>query len=172
MKSLITLLLVACAAFGSTQEHDLKPVDALKNLSFLKGDWSGKQEFNTQGGPSMSGDATDRIDDAIGGHYLCEMLSTTLPSRKPTDTRHFISFDTKSGTYQAWWFTDTSPAPLEFTGSLEGKKLVLTSKPLANGAILVATYECPTDNKLTYTLEMQSNGQTTRLFTSTYSRKV
>src|SRR5689334_16893678 len=96
MKLLIAFLLFAGALVANAQTHDLKPADALKNLAFMKGDWSGKQEFNTNGGAAMSGDAVNHIDDAIGGRYLCEMLSTTMPGRKPTDTRHFISYDPKS----------------------------------------------------------------------------
>src|ERR1043165_1695933 len=103
MRNLLCLFALCFCAFASAQQHDLKPADALKRLAFMKGDWSGKQDFNTQGGPAMSGNATNRIDDAIGGRYLCEMLSTTMPDRKPTDTRHFISYDPKSGKYTAWW---------------------------------------------------------------------
>src|SRR5579862_9753403 len=108
MKTFLCVLIAITAGLASAQQHDLKAADALKNLAFLKGDWVGKQVFNTQGGPPMSGDATNKIDDAIAGHYVCEMLSTTLAGRKPTDTRHFISYDAKSGMYAAWWFTDTS----------------------------------------------------------------
>ncbi|MES1147281.1 MAG: DUF1579 family protein, partial [bacterium] len=99
-------LLSAIALLSVAQQHDLKPAEALKSLEFMKGDWAGKQEFNTQGGAAMTGDATNHISDAIGGRYLCEMLSTSLPGRKPTDTRHFISFDPKTQKYTAWWFTD------------------------------------------------------------------
>lgn len=174
MKCLISLFIVAVAALASTQGHDLKPADAMQELAFMKGDWSGTQDFNTQGGPAMSGKATNKIDDAIGGRYLCEMLSTTMPGRKPTDTRHFISFDPKAGLYRAWWFTDTSVGPMEFEGKLTGKKLVLETKPMETGAgpgtVLRATYESPSAGKLTYTLEMQRGGEWIRLFTTTYTR--
>jgi hypothetical protein len=98
------------------------------------------------------------------------MLSTTMPGRKPTDTRHFISYDPKSGKYTAWWFTDTSTGPLEFEGDLADGKLVLLSKPLANGAILRATYS-GSDGKLTYLLEMKNGEEWQRLFTTTYTKK-
>ncbi|MFI5386044.1 MAG: DUF1579 family protein [Fimbriimonadales bacterium] len=175
MKTVLFVLIVLSAALASAQQHDLKPADALKNLAFMKGDWAGKQEFNPQLGAAMTGDATNHIDDAIGGRYLCEMLSTKLPGRGPTDTRHFISYNPKSGKYTAWWFTDTSVGPMEFEGDLTGSKLVLQTKPMETGAgpgtVLRATYESPADGKLNYTLEMQRNGEWTRLFTATYSRK-
>lgn len=175
MKALLTTLLTLVAISALAQQHDLKPADALKNLDFMKGDWVGKQDFNTQGGTAMTGDATNHINDAIGGRYLCEMLSTSLPGRKPTDTRHFISFDSKAGKYKAWWFTDTSVGPMEFEGDLTGGKLVLLTKPMVTGAgagtVLRATYEKPADGKLTYMLEMLRDGAWTRLFTTTYSKK-
>ncbi len=175
MKAILCSLVAICGCFVQAQQHDLKPAEALKALAFMKGDWTGKQEFNTQGGPPMSGNATNRIDDAIGGRYLCEMLSTTMPGRKPTDTRHFISYDPKSGKYTAWWFTDTSTGPLTFEGDLVGNKLVLNTKPMDSaagpGTVLRATYESPAADTLTYTLEMQRQGEWTRLFTTTYKRK-
>ncbi|HVT14526.1 MAG TPA: DUF1579 family protein [Fimbriimonadaceae bacterium] len=170
MKFVLSILVFAAALLASPQNHDLKPAEALHRLDFLKGDWSGVQDFNTNGGPAMSGKAADHIDEGIGGHYLCEMLSTTMPGRKPTDTRHFISYDAKAGVYQAWWFTDTSPSPLEFEGTLTGHKLVLQTKPGTSTVTLRATYETPAANTLTYTLEMDQGGSWTRLFTTTYKK--
>ena len=169
MKLFLTLVAVLTALLTNAQQHDLKPADALQNLAFMKGDWAGQQEFNTQGGPALSGDATNHIADAIGGRYLCEMLSTTMPGRKPTDTRHFISYDPKLGKYTAWWFTDTSVGPLEFEGDLTGGKLVLFSRP-GSPTKFRATYASPDPNTLTYMLEMQQDGTWTRLFTTTYKR--
>jgi len=170
MKALFCIFAALAALTAIAQQHDLKSADALKSLAFMKGDWAGKQDFNTQGGPPMSGDAANHIDDAIGGRYLCEMLSTTMPGRGPSDTRHFISFDPKIGKYTAWWFTDTSIGPLEFEGDLSDGKLVLLSKP-GSPTKFRATYATPTADTLTYTLEMQRDGTWTRLFTTTYKRK-
>ncbi len=137
----------------------------------MKGDWTGKQNFDTQGGPSMVGDATDRVELGIAGKYLCEMLSTTLPGRKPTDTRHFISYDKQSGRYTAWWFNDTSTHPTSLTGELTNGKLVLMSDPSSPGPVLRATYETPSRDTLTFLLEMKDGDSWTKLFLTTYSRK-
>ena len=150
--------------------------EALNKLAFMKGEWAGQQEFNTQGGPAMTGEATDRVEVAVGGRYLSEVLATTLPGRKPSDSRHFISFDPASGKFVAWWFNDTSIGPSAFEGELAGTTLVLTTKEAAAGAatrtILRATYETPAEGTLTYKLEMQGkDGAWTRLFTTTYKRK-
>ncbi|HEX8812358.1 MAG TPA: DUF1579 family protein [Terracidiphilus sp.] len=171
MKFPVCLLVMFSSLLAFGQQPVTQPADALNSLSFMKGDWAGKQEFNTPDGPAMTGDATDRIEMGIAGKYLCETLSTTLSGRKPTDTRHFISFDRQSGKYTAWWFNDTSSHPTELTGDLTGKKLVLLSNSSGPGPVLRAMYESPSENKLTFLLEMKSGESWTRLFLTTYSKK-
>ncbi len=168
----IACLLFACtSAIGVAQQPAAPAPNPLDNLGFMQGDWSGKQDFNNQGGPAMVGDATDRIEIGIAGKYLCETLSTTLPGRKPTDTRHFISFDKQSGKYTAWWFNDTSTHPSELTGDLTENKLVLLSGASGPGPVLRATYESPSANTLTFLLEMKQGDNWTKLFLTTYSNR-
>ena len=138
MKVLVCTLLALSGAVAFGQQQTLQPADALSKLSFMQGDWAGKQVFNTNGGAAMVGDASDRIELGVAGKYLCEMLSTTLEGRKPTDTRHFISYDQKTGKYTAWWFNDTSYHPTALTGELAGGKLVLMSDSAAPGPVLRA----------------------------------
>jgi hypothetical protein len=171
MKFLVCFLFSVSGALAFGQHQDVQPADALNKLSFMQGDWAGKQDFNTNGEPAMVGDATDRIAPGIANKYLCETLSTTLPGRKPTDTRHFVSFDAKTGKYKAWWFNDTSYHPTELTGDLAGNKLVLMSDSSAPGPVLRATYESPSADKLTFLLEMKNGENWTRLFLTTYSKK-
>jgi len=164
----LLLLFAVARLFGQQQaQPGASPFDS---LAFMKGDWAGKQNFNNPGGPAMVGDATDRIEVGIGGKYLCETLSTTMPGRKPTDTRHFISFDKQSGTYNAWWFNDTATRPTEFAGDLSENKLVLTSKSSGPGPVLRATYESPSKGTLTFLVEMKQGESWTKLFLTTYSR--
>lgn len=171
MKLIVCCLIVCASALAYSQQASSPSSNPLDNLSFMQGDWTGKQNFDTGGGPAMVGDATDRIDIGIAGKYLCEMLSTTLPGRKPTDTRHFISYDKQSGKYTAWWFNDTSTHPSELTGDLTGNKLVLLSSSPGPGPVLRATYESPSPGTLTFLLEMKQGEAWTKLFRTTYSKK-
>jgi hypothetical protein len=171
MKVFVCALLALVSALAFGQQPSVDPADALAKLSFMQGDWAGKQVFNTNGGAAMVGDASDRVELGIAGKYICEMLSTTLTGRKPTDTRHFISFDKQTGKYTAWWFNDTSYHPTALTGDLTGGKLVLMSDPAAAGPVLRATYESPTPDKLTFLLEMKNGDTWTSLFLTTYSKK-
>jgi hypothetical protein len=168
---LIPCFLIACASALACGQQSPAATNPLDNLSFMKGDWTGKQDFNNQGGPAMVGAATDQVDLCIEGKYFCEMLSTTLPGRKPTDTRHFISYDKQSGKYRAWWFNDTATRPTDLTGELADKKLVLVSDPTASGPVLRATYESPRADTLTFQLEMKTGTTWTKLFVTTYSKK-
>jgi Protein of unknown function (DUF1579) len=170
MKSAAAILLAFSSAIAFAQQPPIPPADALAKLSFMQGNWTGKQNFNTDGGPAMVGAATDRIELGIAGKYLCEMLSTTLPGRKPTDTRHFISFDKLTGKYTAWWFNDTSYHPTQLTGDLAGNKLVLMSDSSAPGPLLRATYENPTPDRLTFQVEMKNGDKWTSLFLTTYTK--
>lgn len=170
MKFSICVLLALSSAFAFAQQPAVQPADALNKLSFMQGNWAGKQDFNNDGGPKMVGDATDRIEQGIAGKYICEMLSTTLPGRKPTDTRHFISYDKATGKYTAWWFNDTSYHPTMLTGDLTGNKLVLMSDASAPGPVLRATYENPTPDKLTFQVEMKNGETWTSLFVTTYTK--
>jgi len=172
MKRIVSLLVI-CAATSFAQQLAPAPpaTSPFDSLAFMQGNWAGKQNFNNpDGGPAMVGEATDHVAIGIGGRYLCETLSTAMPGRKPTDTRHFISFDKQVGTYAAWWFNDTGTHPTEFTGELSDNKLVLTSKPSGPGPLLRATYESPTKNTLTYLLEMKQGDSWTRLFLTTYTK--
>jgi hypothetical protein len=171
MKVVPAFLIMCAGVIACAQQPAAQTPNPLANLSFMQGDWSGAQNFNNTAGPAMVGDATDRIEIGIAGRYLCEMLSTTLPGRKPTDTRHFISYDKQSGKYTAWWFNDTSTHPSELSGDLTGNKLVLLSSPSGPGPVLRATYESPSPNTLTFLLEMKQGDNWTKLFLTTYSKK-
>ncbi|HWD40627.1 MAG TPA: DUF1579 family protein [Fimbriimonas sp.] len=135
----------------------------------MKGRWVGKQEFNTGGAP-MVGEATDNVAEAIGGRYLEEKLSTSLPGRKASDTRHFLTFDEKSGKYRAWWFNDTSVAPTELSGELKDGKLILMTEDNGKSPVLRATYEKVSDSQFKWTLAMKRGADWQELFHTVYMR--
>src|SRR5579862_4140592 len=149
----VASLAVIVASGG--QGHDAKPEDAMQGVSFLVGNWKGKQVFTTPTG-SLVGTATDHAEWAVGKRFIEEHLSTTLLNRAPTDTRHMLAYDAKAGKYVAYWFNDTSSLPMVLTGKLEGSKLVLSSTPSsASGApprpSLRFTYDGSKPNEMSLT---------------------
>jgi hypothetical protein len=167
------LLIGFALALSFAQGHGVQPADGLKVASFLKGNWKGKQDFNTGGGASMVGDATDLIQDAIGGRYLEERLSTTLPGRSPSDTRHFITFDPKVGKFKAWWFNDASVGAMQLEGTCDGSVLVMESSPnpdAPKATVFRATYQKVSDSKLDYKLEIKAGDGWQKLFQTEYTK--
>ncbi|MDR3688353.1 MAG: DUF1579 family protein [Fimbriimonas sp.] len=175
MKPVISFVLLGIASLAVAQGgHDSKAADALKKLSVLEGDWKGKQNFNNPGGPAMVGDITLHAHAVIGGRYFEELLSTSLPGRKPTDSRHYIGFDSAAGKFKAWWFNDTSNIPMQLEGTLDGNKLVLMTSPGPDGTIagptFRATYDFASDHALNYVLELKTGEDWRALFHSNYTK--
>ena len=172
LAALVSSLLGAGSSFALTsyggQGHDLKAPDALKGLSFMIGDWKGKQNFNAPG-QTLVGDATNHVHMAIGGHYLEETLSTVIGQRPPTDTHHYITFDPATAQYKAWWFNDTSVGPMELDGTAAGSKLVLES-PATSARIFRATYDSPSPDQLKFRLELKNGNDWQLLFETDYTK--
>ena len=169
MKTTLSALLIAIDSISFAQGHGKEGPLQLKSLDFLIGNWSGKQNFNNPGAP-MVGDITVKVH-AFGGRYLQEELSTTLPGRKPTETHHFISFDAKTNTFNAWWFNDTSSTPTHLEGTLTGNILVMLSKPTnPNAPVMKATYEKVSDTAINYKLEMKAGDAWQELFHNDYKK--
>ena len=163
-----SLILAAAVAFG--QGHKNGPPEEMKNLGFLVGTWSGKQNFNNPGAP-LVGDITVKVHAFGAGRFLEEELSTKLPGAKPTEVHHFISYDPNTSTYTAWWFNDTSNTPMELSGTLTGNQLVLLSHPKnPNAPVMKATYDKLSDTAMNYKLEMKQGDQWQELFHNTYSK--
>lgn len=159
---------------GVGQGHNAKPEDAMSNLAFMVGSWKGKQTFMTGNGGTMIGSATDHAEWAVGGRFIEEHLSTTLSNRAPTDTRHMIGYDAKTGQYVAYWFNDTSSLPMVLTGKLQGARLILLTSSSAPGATqrntLRFTYDGSKPGQLSLTFEMETAGTWQELFRSVYSK--
>ena len=158
---------------AGAQGHDVQPSPALKDVSFMLGSWSGKQDFNT-GGAAMVLNVKDLVAPAVGGRYIEERLSTTRPDGSASDNRHYLTYLPKEGKYHAWWFNDTSAGPMELEGGMEGGKLVLMSSPTATGGgpqnVFRATYEQTPGNGLAFTLELKDGDSWRKLFRSEYTR--
>jgi hypothetical protein len=172
--SALTLLWLAGAAIAQTpQGHDVQPPSALNAMSFMLGDWSGKQNFVTNG-PPMSLKAVNHAHLAVGNRYIEERLTTYLGDGSPRDVRHFLTYDPNSSKYRAWWFNDSSVGAMVFTGEMQDGKLVMVSDPVMSASgtshIFRATYEKVGDNGFAWSLEFQQDGVWTKQFRAEYTR--
>ena len=173
MKTYFAALFIAVSACTFAQGHDMKPAEAMKQIQFITGEWKGKQDFVTGGAP-MVGDIVVSAKSVVGSRYIEETLSTTLPGRKPTDSRHMVGFDPKINKYKAWWYNDTNNVPMQLEGNLEGDKLVLMTSPGPDGTnkgpVLRATYEKVSETSMKYMVEMKTADGWQALFHNTYSK--
>ena len=160
--------------FAGAGQHETKPEEAMSNLTFLVGDWKGKQTFITANGDNLVGEATDHAEWAVGGRFIEEHLSTTLTNRGPSDARHMLGYDKKTEQYVAYWFNDTSSLPTVLTGKLAGSKLVLQTSSVAPGSTqrttMRFTYDGSTSGELSLTFEMETAGTWQLLFKTVYSK--
>ncbi len=166
-----SILVFAAAASFAQQGHGNQAPEAMKGLSFLVGNWAGKQNFNNPGSPLIA-DITIKAHAFAAGLFIEEELHTTLPGAKPTEVHHFISFDPKTNEYHAWWFNDTSNTPSELTGTLTGNELVLLSHPTNPKApVMRATYDQVSDSAMNCKLEMKMGDSWQELFHNSYQKK-
>jgi hypothetical protein len=149
------------------ESTDQRPM--MKQIAFLKGSWVGNQDFNVPSG-KLTAPATDTVADAVQGRYLEEQLTTSMPNRPMSDTRHFISYDIADQKFKAYWFNDTQVGPMELDGTVAGNVLTLQSPPDAKH-IFRAVYRLNSSGQLTFELSLQAGSEWTKLFTSTYTRK-
>ncbi len=163
------LAAISLLAVSGGQGHGLKPAEAMKTVAFIAGDWKGTQNFKTPTG-EMSGTATDRAEEAVGGRFIYERLSTTLPDSKPTDTRHMLCYDPATSKFVAYWFNDTSALPMQLTGVVDGSKLALYNDPKGGAPQLRFTYENISEHEMALSFEMKQGDNWQLLFRSDYKK--
>ncbi len=170
MKIFTTALLACFVAIGFAQGgHDVnKGAEKLKDISFIVGSWTGKQNFNTPGGGTMAADITSSVTEEIGGRFIQEKTTTTLPNGGKGFAIHMIGYDADSGMYKVWWFNDTSAKPQELQGTFDGTKLVMNTLPDAKTTFR-ATYT-KSDNGWSYQLELKQGDDWRKLFVTNYGK--
>lgn len=163
------LAAISLLAVSGSQGHGLKPAEAMKSVAFIAGDWKGTQNFKTPNG-DMTGQATDHAEAAVGGRFIYEQLSTTLPDSKPTDVRHMLCYDPATSKFVAYWFNDTSALPMQLTGIMDGNKLALLNSPREGAPQLRFTYENISEHEMAITFEMKQGDNWQLLFRSDYKK--
>jgi hypothetical protein len=171
MKILTSAILIICACVALAQGHnENQPSAKLDAVSFIEGNWTGKQNFQMDGGKTMAADITLSVSKEVGGRYIQEKSTTTLPGGRTGSAIHMLAYDAKLGKYKVWWFNDTSVDPQELTGALEGDKLVMMTGPDHKGPTMKATYAKEADDHFTYTLQMKTGDTWRTLFITDYHK--
>ena len=173
MKTIATILIIICTGLALAQGHgENQPSAKLDELSFLIGNWSGKQNFQMNDGQTMAADITLSVSKEVGGRYIQEKSVTTMPGGGTGEAIHMLAFDSKLGRYKVWWFNDTAVDPQMLSGALYGDKLVMMSepKPGSKRPEMKATYAKMGDDHFTYTLQMKQGTDWRTLFVTDYHK--
>ncbi len=165
--ALLTFLLtVACVLAQSG--HDLQPVEAMKALAFMEGDWKGRHIFNAPTPTEL--DVKASIHAAVGGRYLEDVFVTTREDGTKSDVRHLLTFDPAIQKFRAWWFNNTSLGPTELVGEFSNGKLILESKAGQSGPPVRGTYEKVSDTQLGYKVEAKMGEQWRELLHTVFTK--
>jgi hypothetical protein len=171
MKLLAALSLAFVASLGVAQGHNANPASAkLKDIAFILGSWSGKQNFQMGGGKTMAANITSSVTAEVGERFIQEKTTTTLPDGGKGSAIHMIGYDAKSDMYRVWWFNDTSPIPQMLQGSFDGTRLVMNTPAGAPGPTFRATYAKAGPNTWNYRLELKQGEDWRTLFITDYSK--
>jgi hypothetical protein len=174
MKLLAVAALSLGFVFSLAQGHNESPAPTkLNDVGFLVGKWAGKQNFHMDNGQTMSADITLTVTQEVGGRFIQEKSTTTLPGGRTGSAVHMLSFDPKAGIYKVWWFNDTSPNPQSLQGSFDGTKLVMMTAASEGyqGPTFRATYEKASDSAFNYQLELKNGDSWRTLFVTNYTRQ-
>jgi hypothetical protein len=163
------LLSSIVALTGAQGGHDANQGAAkLKDISFIVGKWSGKQNFQTGGATTMAAGIKSSVTEEIGGRFIQEKTTTTLPKGRKGFAIHMLGYDADSGMYKVWWFNDTSANPQMLEGSFDGTKLVMNTPPDAKPTFR-ATYT-KEDKGWSYQLELKQGDDWRTLFVTNYGK--
>lgn len=84
------------------------------------------------------------------------------------------TYDPNSKSYLVWWFSNSSPHPMETSGNFDGTKLVLVSKPFRDPMGVNnfrITFDSNLKNSPNYRMEMKMGETWTPILESTFTKQ-
>lgn len=142
----------------------------IKKLEFLVGDWQSKEEATSPDGKKteFTLDGTNRW--IFDGNALKIEESFQVPGVGKFENLILMTYDTRDKTYRAWWYTNRSPKPIEFTGDFVEKNFVLTTVSGSTPKLRV-TYKNIGSDKFDAALEVDRQDKWVTQTVATYTRK-
>lgn len=142
----------------------------IKKLEFLAGDWQSTESASNPDGTKTEFKLTGTNRWIFDGKALRIEESFEIPGTGKFENLILMNYDEREKVYRAWWFTNRSAKPLEFTGAFVDKTFVLTTvdrKPAPN---LRITYKNITDAKFDASLEVERDGKWAMQTVAEYKR--
>lgn len=158
--TLIALALVVLAR-QQPPPMNLEPPKEMKGCSFLVGEWKGtfKSSFS---GTSSEAPTTMRARMGLNGRFLIADHTYSIGPGQPMMQGMFMmTYDSAAKVWRSWWFDGMEAQVMEMEGTIEGNKMVMTSKPITMSSmpepmVMRETMTKKDDNTLMFVLEMKN----------------
>ncbi|HRI44504.1 MAG TPA: DUF1579 family protein [Fimbriimonadaceae bacterium] len=174
MRYLFSLsLLVAVALVGAQDFKPSKPPEEIKQVSFMLGNWQGKEMF-TFGGMKSEGTGGHHVQIALAGRFVESHYRGKNASMGDMEGRLLMCYDPEAKKFKSWWFDAAAPGALEMEGNVKGESLVMESKPMEMPGEGLQTYRAVFAKKgeqLTFVLSMKQGSEWVPMIEATYSKK-
>ena len=188
MRAIVVAMLCASTFLGIAQEQTKQPSTPpwgappteLKMVDFMLGEWS-KSETGEMAG--KKGDITFRlfISKALGGRYVQVKHVHNLPGEPDVEGMrvegtHMLTYDPDKKLWRAWWFSSTDANVSELSGSFEGNKLQMVSKPFQiprppGERTIRASWRMTSERGLNLTIEFKQGDSWVTFIDRTYVKK-
>lgn len=103
-------------------------IDGLQGLAFLTGEWTSHETTKDRQGKEQPFDLKGKNVWILEGTFLQMDESFEVPGDGKFGNHILLTFDKGAKKYRGWWFTNSSPQPLTFTGERAEKTFVLTQE--------------------------------------------
>ena len=184
---LVALLFVStfrCFAQVQAKEAATPPWGAppteLKMANFMLGEWT-KSDTVEVAGKKVDITYKLSISKAVGGRYLQVKHVHNVPGEPDVEGMrveglHMLTYDADKKLWRAWWFIGTDTSVSELSGSFEGDKLVMVSKPFRISSppgerIIRASWRTTSDRGLNFSLDFKQGDSWVKFIDRTYMKK-
>lgn len=147
------------------------PPPEMKKLDAFVGEWTGTFKFTMEGMPATEGPSTVKEEKVLGGMYHRTVYSVVLPGLPALEGHSMLGYDTGEKKYKSWTFDNQAYSPREESGTFDGAKLVMISKP-QGGFVSRVTYTPNGANEMHFLLEFQAGDKWTKAGECNFKRKV
>ena len=163
--SILALIPLFSAVFG--QATGVPP--EVKVLEGMTGEWDGIMKATFPDSPDPI-DVPSHVSVKLFGSYQETVYTMNMPEGAKFTGHMFLTYDANAKSYRSWGFDDQANEPREETGTWDGKKLVMTSKP-QGGMVTRTTFEPKTKDEVYFVLEVKNGDNFMKIVDVVYKRK-
>jgi hypothetical protein len=141
--------------------------DSLDRLNFLEGRWESHEVAKGADGKDVPFTLTGTNTWILEHRFLQIDESFAVPGDGKFANHILMTFDERAKEYRAWWYTNQSARPIEFTGKWTGEKELEWTDVAGRLRIL---YRPESDGKLSAELDVMRNDKWEVQTTAHYQR--